>query len=78
MQRRPAQSRWVDVVWEPFGVVSGHQGEAAKLLVEHDGIAQWLHPGNQTWGVAAVGCVVLTTILMAGVADVVLSRGNRE
>jgi hypothetical protein len=45
MQRRPAQSRWADVVWEPFGVVPGHQGEAAKLLVEHDDVVQWLHPG---------------------------------
>jgi hypothetical protein len=45
MQRRPAQSNWADVVWEPFGVVSGHQGDAQKLLVEHDGIVQWLHPG---------------------------------
>jgi hypothetical protein len=45
MQRRPANSRWADVIWEPFGVVPGHQGEAAKLLLEHDGIVQWLHPG---------------------------------
>jgi hypothetical protein len=45
MQRRRAQSRWADVIWEPFGVVPGHQGEAPKKLVEHDDIVQWLHPG---------------------------------
>jgi hypothetical protein len=45
MQRRPAKSRWAEVIWEPFGVVSGHAGGESKLLVEHDGVAQWLHPG---------------------------------
>jgi len=45
MQRRPAQSRWADVVWEPHGVVSGHNGGAKRLLLERDGVAQWLHPG---------------------------------
>ena len=45
MQRRPAQSRWAEVIWEPHGVVSGHQGDAVKKLVEHDGMVQWLHPG---------------------------------
>jgi uncharacterized protein DUF3305 len=45
MQRRPAQSKWADVVWEPFGVVPGHQGDGVKKLVEHDGVVQWLHPG---------------------------------
>jgi len=45
MQRRPAKSRWADVVWEPYGVVPGHVGNENKLLVEHGGIAQWLHPG---------------------------------
>ena len=44
MQRRPAQSRWADVVWEPHGVVCGHNG-AKRLLLERDGVAQWLHPG---------------------------------
>jgi hypothetical protein len=33
------------VIWEPLGVVSGHAGGESKLLVEHDGVAQWLHPG---------------------------------
>src|SRR5207237_9981972 len=45
MQRRPAQSRWADVVWEPHGVVSGYVGAERKLLVEHDAVVQWLHPG---------------------------------
>jgi hypothetical protein len=45
MQRRPAQSRWADVIWEPFGVVPGHQGDAVKKLIEHEGVVQWLHPG---------------------------------
>lgn len=45
MQRRPAQSRWADFVWEPFGVVPGYTGTETKLLLEHDGVAQWLHPG---------------------------------
>ncbi len=45
MQCRPAQSRWAEVIWEPFGVVPGHVGSEAKLLVEHDGVTQWLHPG---------------------------------
>jgi len=45
MQRRPAQSRWADVVWEPHGVVGGYLGAERKLLVEHDGVVQWLHPG---------------------------------
>jgi hypothetical protein len=45
MQRRPAKSRWADVIWEPFGVVTGYEGAQARLLHEHDGVAQWLHPG---------------------------------
>ena len=45
MQRRRAQSRWADVVWEPRGVVPGHAGTERKLLIQHDDVAQWLHPG---------------------------------
>jgi hypothetical protein len=45
MQRRPAQSRWADVVWEPHGVVPGYTGTERRLLLEHDGVAQWLHAG---------------------------------
>ena len=45
MQRRPAKSPWADVIWEPHGVVPGHNGGAKKLLVEDDGAVQWLHPG---------------------------------
>ena len=45
MQRRPAKSKWADVIWEPHGVVPGHNGGDKNLLVEHDGVVQWLHPG---------------------------------
>ena len=45
MQRRRAQSRWADVVWEPHGVVPGYLGAERKLLLQHDGVAQWLHAG---------------------------------
>lgn len=46
MRRRPSQSRWVDCVWEPWSVLPGlpAAGEP-RLLVEEDGVAQWLHPG---------------------------------
>jgi hypothetical protein len=46
MQRRPAKSRWADVVWEPLSVLIGYPTEAApKRLLEEGGVAQWLHPG---------------------------------
>jgi hypothetical protein len=45
MQRRPANSRWADVIWEPFGVVPGYAGAERKLLLEHGETKQWLHPG---------------------------------
>jgi hypothetical protein len=46
MQRRASQSRWVDHVWEPVGVLPGHADEAApRALVERPGLSQWLHPG---------------------------------
>ena len=45
MQRRPAQSRWADVVWEAHGVVPGYAGTERKLLVAHGETMQWLHPG---------------------------------
>jgi hypothetical protein len=49
MQRRAVQNRWIDCVWEPWGVIpseerSGERG-APRLLLEDQGIAQWLHPG---------------------------------
>ena len=44
MQRRPAQSRWADSMWEPHGVLAD-PGGAARLLREAEGTAQWLHPG---------------------------------
>ncbi len=45
MQRRPAKSQWADVIWEPHGVIPSHSGGGKKRLLEHDGVAQWLHPG---------------------------------
>ena len=46
MQRRASMSKWADYVWEPWGVVSGHEGEtASRLLVERPDVTQWLHPG---------------------------------
>jgi hypothetical protein len=45
MQRRPAQSRWADHVWEPWGVLPGYPDGGPRVLVEEAGMAQWLHPG---------------------------------
>jgi hypothetical protein len=45
MQRRPAQSRWADVVWEPFGVVPGYSGTETKVLREQEGVLHRLHAG---------------------------------
>lgn len=45
MQRRRAKSRWADFVWAPFGVVPAYTGTDRKLLVDQNGITQWLHPG---------------------------------
>jgi hypothetical protein len=44
MQRRPAQSRWVDCVWELHGVLPDPGGEA-RALREDAAATQWLHPG---------------------------------
>ena len=46
MQRRASQSRWVDHVWEPVGVLTGHgDGSAPRQLVDRPDVSQWLHPG---------------------------------
>ena len=44
MQRRPAKSRWADVIWEPLDVVPGG-ASGKRLLVEQAGVTQWLHDG---------------------------------
>jgi Protein of unknown function (DUF3305) len=44
MQRRAAQSRWAEYVWEPHGVLADPGGEA-RLLREDGANLQWLHPG---------------------------------
>jgi hypothetical protein len=49
MQRRAVQNRWIDCVWEPWGVIPSEQRSAERgaprLLLDDQGIAQWLHPG---------------------------------
>ena len=49
MQRRAVQNRWIDCVWEPWGVIPSEQRSAERgaprLLLEDRGTAQWLHPG---------------------------------
>jgi hypothetical protein len=45
MQRRVSRSKWVDHVWEPIGVLVGHDEGAARLLVDRPEVKQWLHPG---------------------------------
>ena len=44
MQRRPAQSRWADTIWELNGVLADPGGNA-RVLREDGAAAQWLHPG---------------------------------
>ena len=44
MQRRPAQSRWADSIWEPHGVIAD-PGGAARVLRDDGASVQWLHPG---------------------------------
>jgi hypothetical protein len=45
MQRRAVQNRWIDCVWEPWGVLATEERGAARLLLEEQGATQWLHPG---------------------------------
>jgi hypothetical protein len=45
MQRRAVQNRWIDCVWEPWGVLATEERGAARLLLEDQGATQWLHPG---------------------------------
>ena len=45
MQRRPAKSRWADWIWEPWGVLAGHENGAPRVLREGEDSVQWLHPG---------------------------------
>ena len=46
MERRPARSRWADVVWQPASVLESDEpaGEP-RLLVKKGDYEQWLHPG---------------------------------
>ena len=46
MQRRLVQSRWQSEAWEPAGVIAdGEEAGAPRVIAEHDGVTQWLHPG---------------------------------
>ena len=45
MQKRPAQSRWAEHIWEPHRVVVPDPGGETHLLREDGGVAQWIHPG---------------------------------
>src|SRR5688572_9409040 len=47
MQRRAAQSRWADYVWEPVSVLTGPQatGSEPRLLAGEDSVVRRLHPG---------------------------------
>jgi hypothetical protein len=45
MQRRAVQNRWIDWVWEPWSVLPSEERGEPRLLVEDNGISQWLHPG---------------------------------
>lgn len=45
MQRKPAHSRWIDSIWEPYGVLPGYADGEPRILREQGGAVQWLHPG---------------------------------
>jgi hypothetical protein len=45
MQRRPAQSRWAEHIWEPLRVLPGHAEGEARVLSDEGGVLQRLHPG---------------------------------
>jgi hypothetical protein len=46
MQRRSSSNRWQSEIWEPRSVLPGYLGGGEpRLLVERDGVQQWLHPG---------------------------------
>src|SRR5258706_4769596 len=46
MQRRAIDNRWQSEVWEPLGVLADYEGpDGARVLVEAEGIKQWLFPG---------------------------------
>lgn len=45
MQRRAVQNRWIDCVWEPWGVLPSEERGQPRLLLDDGGTSQWLHPG---------------------------------
>ena len=45
MQRRAVASRWIEAVWEPWGVLPSYPAGEPRLLVEEGGVLQRLHPG---------------------------------
>ena len=47
MQRRTVESRWIDHVWEPLGVLPGFAEKGPpRMLVDEAGLQHWLHPGH--------------------------------
>jgi hypothetical protein len=44
MQRRAAQSRWADYVWEPLRI-EADPGGAVRRIESDAGAERWLHPG---------------------------------
>jgi hypothetical protein len=45
MQRRAVQNRWIDCVWEPWGVIPSEERGSPRALLDDGALAQWLHPG---------------------------------
>ena len=45
MQRRTVRNRWIDCIWEPLSVLAGAMDGAPRVLVQKEGVAQWLYPG---------------------------------
>lgn len=45
MQRRAVQNRWIDCVWEPWGVLPSDERGEARCILDEQGLSQWLHPG---------------------------------
>jgi len=45
MQRRALRSRWQSEVWEPLAVMPEAGEGVPRVLVEEQGLAQWIYPG---------------------------------
>lgn len=47
MQRRALESRWQSEVWEPLAVMPEAGEGVPRVLVEEQGLVQWIYPGMQ-------------------------------